>query len=124
MSLSPETTTLLNVAAVAASEALAENPVAIDVTKTLPFSDAFLILTADNPRHLRGVKNALEDAVGETLGRSPQVEGAEDSDWLLLDYGDVVVHLFLRDAREFYALDQLWNRSPRVELAVEPATRR
>ena len=116
MSLSPKTTDLLNVAAAAAGEALAEDAVAIDVTGSLPFSDAFLILTADNPRHLRGVRNALEDEVKAALGRSPRVEGADDSEWLLLDYGDVMVHLFLREAREFYALDNLWNRAPRVAL--------
>ena len=123
MTLTEQTTELLNTAAHAAADALGEDLVAIDVTGTLPFSDVFLIVTADNPRHLRGVKSGIEDDVYAALGRSPRVEGNEASEWLLLDYGDVAVHIFQREARDFYALDKLWNQAPRVNITEVSATR-
>ncbi len=123
MTLTNETETLLNVASAAAAEALAEDPVAFDVTATLPFNDAFLVLTADNPRHLRAVKTAIEDEVHERLGLSARLEGGEESEWLLLDYQDVAVHIFLREAREYYALDRLWSHAPRVDLSDVATTR-
>lgn len=115
MTLTAETTDLLNAAAVAAADALAEEIVAIDVTGRLPFNDVFLICTADNPRHLRAVLNGIETDVRKNTGRSPlHVEGTEESEWVLVDYGDVAVHLFLGEARGFYSLDKLWGAAPRV----------
>lgn len=121
MTLTAQTEQLLEVAARTADDAKAEDIVAIDVTETLPFNDAFLIMTADNPRHLRAVKDAVEDGVGRSLGMSARVEGGEGAEWLLLDYGDVAVHLFLPEAREFYSLDRLWGHAPRVALDKAPA---
>lgn len=108
---------LLGTVASAASDALAQDMVAIDVTDTLPFSDAFLIATADNPRHLRSLISAVAKEVRDGHGRAPvNVEGDQGAEWVLMDYGDVVVHFFLPEARGFYALDKLWSRSPRVAL--------
>ncbi len=122
MSCSTEALELLDVATNAAMDALAEDSVAIDVTQNLPFADCFLIVTADNPRHLRAVKNAIEDALRDDKGIRPlNVEGDETSDWLLLDYGDLVVHIFLPESREFYALEKLWGHSPRVEVLKQGA---
>lgn len=114
MTLNAQTEQLIELVSHAADAAKAENLVAIDVTETMPFNDAFLILSVDNPRHLRGVRTAIEDEVAEVLDRSARVEGEEGSDWVLLDYGDVAVHLFLKEAREYYALDRLWAHAPRV----------
>lgn len=118
MSCSPEALRMLDVATSAALDALAEDPVAIDVTETLPFSDCFLIVTADNPRHLRSVSSRVSDAMREELDQRPRtVEGDEDSQWLLMDYGDLVVHVFLPEGRDFYSLEKLWGHAPRVALA-------
>lgn len=104
-------------AAQAASDALAEDIVAIDVTGVLPFSDAFLVVTADNPRHVRGIMGAVGRDLREALGVSPSnIEGDQESEWVLMDYGDIIVHVFLPEARGFYALDKLWGSSPRVSL--------
>ena len=122
MTLPPETLDLLNDIVAAANDALAEDLVAIDVTERSPFSDVFLIMTADNPRHLRAVRSNLMDDVRKRTGRSPlSVEGEDDSEWLLLDYGDVVVHIFLGEARGFYALDKLWSLNPRVDVETPMA---
>lgn len=118
MTLTAETTELLNAAALAAVDALAEEIVAIDVTDRLPFNDVFLICTADNPRHLRAVVNGIEADVRKKTGRSPlHVEGAEESEWVLINYGDVAVHVFLGEARGYYSLDKLWGAAPRVDIS-------
>lgn len=117
MSCSPEALEMLQVATSAALDALAEDPVAIDVTETLPFSDCFLIVTADNPRHLKSVSSHVSEAMHKDLGQRPRtVEGDGDAQWLLMDYGDLAVHVFLPDGRDFYSLEKLWGHAPRIPL--------
>lgn len=119
MTCSPKTLADLQIIAAAGNEALAEDIVAIDVTGHLPFSDAFMIMTADNPRHLRSVISAVSAAVKQEDGRLPiNVEGDQDSDWVLMNFDDVVVHIFLPEAREFYGLETLWGSSPRIAVEV------
>lgn len=118
MAASAETQMLLQVAAKASGEALAENLVAVDVSARLPFVEAFLLMTADNSRHLRALVGAVTQEVREQMGRSPHnVEGDNESTWLVIDYQDVIVHVFLAESREFYALDQLWADAPRVKIS-------
>ncbi len=121
MSCSPESRQILEVAIQAALDALAEDPVAIDVTDHLPFTDIFLVVTADNPRHLRAVQNDVADTLREELGLKVSIEGAEDSDWVLIDGGDVMVHVMLPEARDFYSLEKLWGHSPRIQVEKKSA---
>lgn len=115
--LPDETRALLAEVGESAANALAENLVAVDVRERLPFVDAFVFATADNSRHLRAVASAITHDVRDKLGRSPKnVEGDNESTWLLIDYADVAVHIFLEDARDFYALDKLWADAPRIEV--------
>jgi ribosome-associated protein len=94
----------------------AENVVALAVGELTSFADAFVIATASSDRQARAVADAVvESAKGSgevVLG----VEGYEDGRWILIDGGDVVVHVFVRDAREHYDLDRLWADAPRIEL--------
>ncbi len=119
MPLTEEAKELLLAATRSAVDALATDAVAVDVSGVSPFNDAFLIVTADNPRHLRAVRRAVEDDLSEQLQLSPlNVEGDETSDWLLLNYGDVAVHAFLPESREYYALERLWGARPRLDLSA------
>ena len=120
MSCLPDCLEVLEVASSAAADALAEDLVAIDVTENLPFTDVFLVATADNPRHQRAVQSAVIDALRGQLGIHPRAEGGEDSDWALIDAGPVTLHVMLREARDFYALEKLWGASPRVALPRGP----
>jgi ribosome-associated protein len=103
-----------------ALERNAEDVVALAVGELTSFADAFVIATAGSDRQARAVADAVvESAKGEgasVLG----VEGYEDGRWILVDLGDVVVHVFVGDAREHYDLDRLWGDAPRIELP-EPA---
>ncbi|MFP5308954.1 MAG: ribosome silencing factor [Actinomycetes bacterium] len=86
----------------------------LDVADLLAVVDLFALVTATNERHLKAVADAVEEAVRETEDRRPlRREGTPASGWILLDYGDVVVHLFHSDQRDFYALERLWSDVPR-----------
>jgi ribosome-associated protein len=94
----------------------AEDVVALDVGELTTFADAFVIATAGSDRQARAVADAVvERAKGQgeaVLG----VEGYEDGRWILIDAGDVIVHVFVREAREHYDLDRLWADAPRIAL--------
>lgn len=114
----PTSTELLKVVAAAADDALAQTPVAIDVSQQLYFTDTFFIVSADNPRHLRAVSEAINQAVKKELGVLPRAtEGTGESEWIVLDYGDLIVHVFLEDARGYYQLEKLWADSGRIDLS-------
>ena len=101
----------------AALDKKAEDAVLLDLRQATAFTDYFLLLSGGNPKQLV----AIADAVLETLkaaGRRPDhVEGYPRQEWILLDYGDFVVHVFSRRTREFYDLERLWGAATRVELA-------
>jgi ribosome-associated protein len=78
--------------------------------------DAFVVTSGRNVRHLRTVVDEVERRVREGTGRSPiAVEGLRDPSWVLMDYGDFIVHVFLPETRDFYDLEHLWSGAPRVE---------
>ncbi len=121
MEQTSQSTEILEVAGDAALEALGEDLVALDVAGRLPFTDAFLIVTADNPRHLRSVVDQVTEQLQKQLGIRCKVEGAGESEWVLIDAGDAVVHVLLPEARDYYALEKLWGLSPRIELSLKSA---
>ncbi len=96
--------------------------VVLDVSELLGIADLFVITSGANSRQIRTIVDELQQRVARDDGGKPRsVEGLEDLEWVLLDYGDVVVHVFSREARDFYALDRLWADAPRVDEAL-PAT--
>jgi ribosome-associated protein len=109
------------VAAKAASDKKATDLVVYDVGEILAITDAFLIVSASNDRQVRTVVEEIERALKEAGGPSPlQIEGAREAQWVLMDYGDFVVHVFRHDIRAFYDLDRLWSDAPRHVLDEPP----
>ncbi len=103
-------------AATAATDKLATDVVAIDVSSHLALSDVFVVCSANNDRQLSAIVDNVEDELRK-IGQKPlHREGARDGNWILLDYPDIVVHVFLAEAREFYRLERLWNDCPVVEI--------
>nr|MBO2499597.1 ribosome silencing factor [Acidimicrobiia bacterium] len=87
----------------------------LDVGDLLAITDIFVIGTGTSNIHVRSLAEAVEEALAEKAGRKPlRREGMEQAEWILLDYGDVVVHLFQPDQREYYGLERLWLDAPRV----------
>lgn len=107
---------MLEAAAKAADDALATDIVGLEVKDFTPFTDNFLIVTVDNPRHMRATIGAIERALKDEKNIAPTaIEGGGEADWTLMDYGPLVVHLFLGEAREFYALEKLWGDAPQTQ---------
>jgi ribosome-associated protein len=103
----------------AASEKKALEPVVLDLREIASFTDYFVIVSGANERQVQ----AISDEVYETLKKSghaaARVEGYKTAEWILLDYGDFVVHVFEQKARKFYDLERLWRESKRVEVPAE-----
>ena len=98
----------------------ADDLVLIDVSELTLLADYFLILTGMSDRHVRALAERLADD-GRERGRKPlSREGERLGRWILLDYGDVVVHIFDPQTREFYNIAQLWADAPRVEVPLPP----
>jgi ribosome-associated protein len=105
-------------AAVAATRAADEKKASdleiLEVADILAVVDLFALVTASNERHLKALADEVERALRDDLDRKPlRREGSAASGWMLLDYGDIVVHLFDEDQRGFYALERLWADVPR-----------
>ena len=100
----------------AAVDLKAENVVALDVRDVTSFADVFILATGGSDRHVRAIADAVKGVV-EELGEPPLgIEGYDEGRWLLLDLGDVIVHVFQRDVREHYDLERLWSEAPRLDL--------
>lgn len=107
---------LARTAAGAASEKLATQIVAFDVSEQLAITDVFLIASASNDRQVRAVVDEVEDKLREIGAKPIRREGNRDGRWVLLDYGDVVVHVQHEEERQFYALERLWRDCPAIDL--------
>ncbi|GAB4069972.1 ribosome silencing factor [Angustibacter speluncae] len=111
-------------AAEAAAEKLAEEIIALDVSDQLVITDCFLLAAADNDRQVRAVVEAIEERLS-ALGVKPvRREGLREGRWVLLDYGEVVVHVQHADDRQYYALERLWKDCPVIDLPESVRTPR
>jgi len=113
------------VAARAADAKGARDVVILEVGDVLVVADEFVIASAPNDRQVRAIVDDVERQVGEAgFGRPLRVEGLDDRHWVLMDYGDVVVHVFLDETREYYELERLWSDVPRLAWAERAASGR
>jgi ribosome-associated protein len=97
--------------------------VILDFRQGSAFTDFFVICSGQNARQVRAIVDAIEEALRKTAQHKPaHVEGYGDSDWVLLDYFDFIVHVFTPEAREFYALERLWGSAERTEIRDEAAS--
>jgi ribosome-associated protein len=109
------TTDLVTVAAGAASAKTIEPTVVIEVGDLIAITEYFVISSGSNDRQVRAIAEEVERQVKGNGGLSPRaVEGLDDARWVLMDYGDFVVHVFSDEARSFYDLERLWSDAPRL----------
>lgn len=109
---------LAKVAARAADAKKAEHTLILSVGDVLAITDYFVITSASNRRLVKTVVDAVEDAVREQLGRSPvRMEGVGEQQWVLVDYGDVVVHVFAEEIRMYYEIERLYRDVPKIAWA-------
>lgn len=119
MSATEHALELVRVAALAAADKLAADVVAFDVSEQLAIVDAFVVASGNNDRQVRAIVEEVEDRLREADARPIRREGHRQGRWVLLDYGDLVVHVLHEEERQFYALERLWSDCPSIALPAE-----
>jgi ribosome-associated protein len=103
----------------AAGEKKGLEPVVLDLREIASFTDYFLIVSGSNERQVQAISDEVYESLKKLGHPAARVEGYKTAEWILLDYGDFVVHVFEQKARKFYDLERLWRESKRVELPPE-----
>ncbi len=113
----------VRLAALAADDKKADDTIIIDVGDVFAVTDYFVITSGSNPRQVHAIVDGIEEDLAAAGGPRPlRVEGKEEREWVLMDYGPFVVHVFHRDQRAFYQLEKLWGDRPRVEWETQRTT--
>lgn len=119
MTASADAVSLAIAAAEAASDKLAEDIVAIDVSEKLVITDVFVLCSAANERQVKSVVDAVEERLHGMGSKPLRREGEQEGRWVLLDFGDIVVHVQLAEERIHYAIERLWKDCPFIALPAE-----
>ena len=114
-----ETETAVMIAARAASDKKATDLVLLDLRNAASFTEYFLICTGASTRQVQTISNTIEEVLLKSGKRPLHIEGYSSAEWILLDYGDFIVHVFGAASRRFYDLERLWRDAPRVEVRVD-----
>jgi ribosome-associated protein len=115
---------LVHAAARAASDKLADNILAFDVSDQLVITDAFLLCSASNERQVKSIVDEIEDKLREIGAKPVRREGERDGRWVLIDYAEIVVHVQHTEEREFYALERLWRDCPVIAMPADVSSGR
>ncbi|WP_437585046.1 ribosome silencing factor [Paramicrobacterium sp. CJ85] len=116
MTASNESLDLARIAASAANDKGGEEIVAVDVSEPLPFVDAFLIVSGRSERNVVAIADGIEDVLRERGVHAVRREGRAEGRWVLIDFGDLVAHVFHPEEREYYSLERLWRDCPVIPL--------
>ena len=120
---SPETAeSMLQIAADAAVSKGGEDLVALNVSEPLPLVDIFLIVTGNSERNVAAIADEVEDRLLAAGHKRVRREGRTEARWVLLDFGDLIVHVFHGEERVYYGLERLWKDCPVVPVEVAEAT--
>jgi len=100
----------------AAIEKKAQDPLILDVRELCSFTDYFVIISGRSTRHVQGLAEAIEAELRSKRLSTSKSEGLQEGTWVLLDFNDVVVHIFYSESRKFYDIEGLWHDAPRISL--------
>lgn len=106
---------LARICARVADDAKAEDVVVLDVRGLSSFTDFFVIMSGRSTRHVQALAESLENELRSKRIKTSRTEGLQEGTWVLLDFGEVVVHVFYHEQRDFYDLEGLWHDAPRLE---------
>jgi ribosome-associated protein len=109
-----EAMALGRLAVAAAEDKQASDIVMLDLRQFNSVADYFVICTGESERQLKAILDAIDERVSHELGREARVEGTASTGWVLLDYGDVVVHIFSPALRDYYRIERLWSKATPV----------
>ena len=104
-----------------AADKKAMDVVVLDMRDASSITDYFLICSGGSERQVQAIADAIDEQLTQSGIASLGVEGYREGRWILMDYGDVIVHVFSRDTREFYDLERLWANAPKIEVTREIA---
>ncbi|MCT2260800.1 ribosome silencing factor [Brachybacterium muris] len=122
MSAPEESIDLARIAGQAAADKLANEVIALDVSEQVVITDIFLVCSGDSERQVSAIVDGVEESLLKERRRKPlRREGERDARWVLLDYGDIVVHVQHAEDRAFYALERLWRDAPVIDLQLDQA---
>lgn len=110
---------LAEICAQVALDAKGEDVVILDVTGLASFTDYFIVMSGRSTRHVQGLAEAIEGEMRSKRVKTSNAEGIQEGMWVLLDFDDVVVHIFYHEQRDFYDLEGLWHDAVRIELENE-----
>lgn len=122
MSASKEALKIVQIAAQAASDKVADNLVALDVTNPMPLTDIFLIVSGRNERQVMAISDGIEDKLLENGVKLLRREGKTSGRWILLDFGFVICHVMHEEERMYYSLERIWSDCPVVPLELVSAS--
>lgn len=100
----------------AAQEKQAGEVLVLEVGNLTSIADYFVFGSGESERQVRAIASFIEKEVSSRFHSQPQVEGKETSNWILLDFGDVIVHIFKTDIRHYYALEKMWADAPQIQI--------
>ena len=121
MTASARARELLTVVALAADSKQGEDLVALDVSGPLPLTDIFFLATGHNERNVQAIAGEIEDKMIEAGVKTIRREGRAEGRWILLDFGDIVAHIFHEEDRMYYSLERLWKDCPAIPLELPVA---
>ncbi len=122
MTASSRALSLAQTAAAAAQDKVAHDVIALDVSGHLALTDIFVIASADSERQVGAVVDEIEDRLRDAGAKPLRREGQREGRWVLIDFGDIVVHVQHEEEREFYQLERLWKDCPAIDLSAADAT--
>jgi ribosome-associated protein len=97
-----------------ASDKKAEDIVVLNMRKVVNFCDCFVICSGNSDRHVKTIAESIEEALSRKGLKPLHIEGKQEAAWVLLDFGNIVAHVFQKDTREFYNLEHLWQDAPKI----------
>ncbi|GAB3554513.1 hypothetical protein GCM10027404_28800 [Arthrobacter tumbae] len=121
MSASESSIAIARTAARAATDKIAQDIVAMDVSERLAITDVFLVASAPSERQVNAIVDGIEEELAKQDLKPVRREGRSEGRWVLLDYAEVIIHVQHQEDRVFYALERLWGDCPKVDLQLEDA---
>ncbi len=104
------------IAVQAAQSKKAEDIVVLDIGKVSSFTDTFVVCSGSNTRQNQAISDEIQTTLKQEGVRAAGIEGFQNAEWILMDYGDFVVHVLSPEARKYYDLERLWRNAPRISV--------
>ncbi len=99
-----------------ANDKKAEDVLVLEVRDLTSIADFFIFASGESERQVRGLASFIEKEMATRYYTNPVIEGKETANWMLLDYGDIIVHIFRSDIRQYYALEKMWADAPQIPI--------